>query len=196
LGEIRDEDTAAVLVRAALTGHLVFSTLHTNTAMGIIPRLLDMGLGAHLLCDPNFLQSLICQRLVPKLCQECAIPARDSQSHQTHLFAWQQVFGQQATALQARSERGCKACHGTGISGQSVVAEIIMLDEASRRFITASDFVGWERHLRSLGWESYRDKAKKLVANGLVDPLDAQRIVGELLVPHHQAQDFQYHEYN
>jgi type IV pilus assembly protein PilB len=196
LGEIRDDDTAKVMVRAALTGHLVFSTLHTNTAMGIVPRLLDMGLSAHLICDPNFLQALVCQRLVPKLCPECAKPARDSQRHQPHLFAWQQLFGQQVAALQARSERGCKACHGTGISGQSVVAEIIVLDAAARQFIAQQDFAGWERHLRSVGWESYRDKAKKLVANGLVDPLDAQKVVGELVVSHHQPVDFQYHEYN
>ena len=125
----------------------------------------------------------MCQRLVPKLCPECAQPARDSQRHQPHLFAWQQLFGQQAASLQARSERGCKACHGTGIAGQSVVAEIIVLDSAARQFIIQQDFAAGAS-LRSVGWESYRDNTK-VGGQWTSGSFDAQKVVGEL-VSHHQ----------
>ena len=74
LGEMRDEDTAKVMTRAAITGHLVFSTLHTNTAPAIITRMVDMGISANLLSDPHLLACLICQRLLPKLCEHCSIP--------------------------------------------------------------------------------------------------------------------------
>ena len=85
LGELRDEDTAHVMIRAAITGHLVFSTIHTNSATAIVTRLVDMGISPVLLGDPNVLNGLICQRLMPKLCRHCAIPIMDSALHQADL---------------------------------------------------------------------------------------------------------------
>lgn len=84
LGEMRDEDTARVMTRAAITGHLVFSTLHTNTAPAIITRLVDMGISPTLLSDPNLLVCLICQRLMPKLCAHCATPISESTAHKNN----------------------------------------------------------------------------------------------------------------
>lgn len=195
LGEVRDFDTAQVMARSALTGHLVFSTLHTNTALGIITRLLDMGLSQALMCDPHFLGCLICQRLLSKVCQECALPVTDVQYDHARLMDWQHVFGEHFKHLRVRSKHGCKQCHGTGISGRTVVAEVIWVDEAARQFIRQGDLIGWEKYLRSNGWRSYYDQAIKLVASGLVDPSDAEKAVGEMRVTH-QHDHFQYHKYN
>src|SRR6185312_6501192 len=88
LGELRDEDTARVLVRAAITGHLVFSTIHTHTATAIVTRLMDMGISPVLLSDPSVLVCLICQRLAPTLCKRCMAPITSSAAHQAYLARW------------------------------------------------------------------------------------------------------------
>lgn len=180
LGEMRDEDTAKVMTRAAITGHLVFSTLHTNTAPAIITRLVDMGISPALLSDPNLLTCLICQRLIPKLCQHCAIPLAESPEHKPHMARWKKIF----TAAELKKLRGrgkhCDKCNGLGISGRTVVAEIIWIDEAGRHFIQKSDILGWEKYLKEQGWSSYRDQALQLVKNAVCDPLDAEKMVGEL----------------
>src|SRR5580658_3636009 len=82
LGEMRDEDTARVMVRAAITGRLVLTTLHTNRATAIITRLVDMGISPVLLSDNGVLRCLLCQRLLSKVCPHCAVPLRESPSHQ------------------------------------------------------------------------------------------------------------------
>lgn len=195
LGEVRDADTAQVMARSALTGHLVFSTLHTNTALAVITRLLDIGLSKTLLCDPHFLSCLICQRLISKVCQECSLPITDVKYDHSRLMHWQRIFGNQFEHLRVRSEHGCKQCHGTGISGRTVIAEVVWVDDAARQFIRHEDLIGWEKHLRSNGWNNYCDKAIKLVASGLVDPSDAEKAIGEMHVAHKQDH-LQYHEYN
>lgn len=179
LGEMRDEDTAGVMVRAAITGHLVFSTLHTNTATGIVTRLVDMGISPNLLSDPNLLACLICQRLVPKLCQYCAQPLTTSSSHQPYLARWQSVFGENLNTLKVRG-KNCDHCKGLGVSGRTVVAEIIWIDEQSRYFIQRQDILGWEKYLKQNGWQTYKEQALELVKQGICDILDVERLVGEL----------------
>ncbi len=184
LGEMRDEDTARVMTRAAITGHLVFSTLHTNTATAIITRLIDIGISPILLSDPNLLVCLICQRLIPKLCQACAIPITESPTHKPYLEHWQKIFTPAELAkVRVRGITPCKRCDGLGISGRTVVAEIVWVDENSRHFIQKSDILGWEKYLRDHGWEDYHEQALKLMKQGIVDPLDAERIVGEIVPP-------------
>lgn len=180
LGEMRDEDTAKVMTRAAITGHLVFSTLHTNTAPAIITRLVDMGISPALLSDPNLLACLICQRLLPKLCQECATPLVESSEYKAHLTRWKKIFT--ASELKKLRVRGkhCDKCHGLGINGRTVVAEIIWIDEPGRHFIQKCDILGWEKHLKAHGWKTYRDQSLELVKAGICDPLDAEKMVGEL----------------
>lgn len=180
LGEMRDEDTARVLIRAAITGHLVFSTVHTNSASAIVTRLVDMGISPMLLGDPNVLNCLICQRLVPKLCSKCSVSITESQFHQEHFPRWQKLFGDDFAKLRVRGHKKCSACKGAGISGRTVIAEIIWVDEASRRFIQKVDILGWEEYLRSQGVASYRERAVQLVRAGVCDPFDAEKIAGSL----------------
>lgn len=182
LGEMRDEDTAKVMVRAAITGHLVFSTLHTNSATAIVTRLADMGISPVLLGDTNLLVCLICQRLIQKLCEACSIPLAESNYHQKYLSRWREVLHADWQHLRARGQRPCKKCHGTGVSGRAVVAEIIWVDDQGRSFIQKGDTLGWENYLKGNGWSNYREHALELIRAGVCDPLDAEKIIGEINV--------------
>lgn len=194
-GELSDASTARMVAEAALRGHLVVSTLQTSTAMGIISRLFDMGLGADLITDPCFLHTLVCQHLLPKVCPRCAIAITQSKRHHQGTYRWQKVFGGHFESIQVRKEGGCQHCCGTGIQGRSVIAEMIWIDEAGRAFIRQQAWSDWETHLREHGWESYRDRALKLIRCGLVDPIDAERVVGEIRMTH-RHDHFQYYDYN
>ena len=122
VGEIRDRETAEIAVQAALTGHLVLSTLHTNSAAAAIDRLRDMGVDDYLITAT--VAGVVAQRLVRRLCPECASPEADEIVH-----AFATVPGRYRTA------RGCAACNGTGIRGRSAILEILSLDPALRRAV-------------------------------------------------------------
>ena len=179
LGEMRDEDTAQVLTRAAITGHLVFSTVHTNTAPDIVTRLVDLGIPPALLASPQLLTCLICQRLAPKLCHACAVPVTESKKHAKALSRWRRVFGDDLSQLRARGTQ-CKSCQGLGVNGRTVIAEIIWVDEHGRQFIQQGDLLGWKRYLKENGWLTYHDQLLKKVREGICDPLDAEKLLGEI----------------
>ena len=178
LGEMRDLDTAAVMVRAAISGHLVFSTLHTNTAPGIITRLVDMGISANLLSDSNLLVCLISQRLVPILCNTCKVPITESPEHKDNLDYFKRTLGD-LTNVRARG-KFCQECHGLGIMGRNVVAEVIWVDDNSRVFIRNNDALGWVKYLKEQGWQTYGINAINLVKKGVCDPMDVEKVVGSL----------------
>lgn len=180
LGEMRDEETSKVMVRAAITGHLVFSTLHTNSATAIATRLADMGVSPVLLGDSNLLVCLICQRLIQRLCNACAVPVLSLPAYEPYLAHWQPVFGDDLIGLRGRSHQPCAECYSTGVAGRMVVAEIIWVDDQGRRFIQKGDTLGWEQYLRDNGWLNYREQTLQLVKEGICDPLDAERIIGQL----------------
>ena len=192
LGEMRDEETARVMIRASITGHLVFSTIHTNSATAIVTRLIDMGISPILLGDPHVLNCLICQRLLPKLCQRCAQPLSSSALHQPHLARWEAVLGEHLSTVRVRgNNKNCAYCKGTGIGGRTVVAEIVWVDEPSRHFIQKSDILGWEKYLKEHGFSTYQEQALRLVCAGVADPLDAEKMIGELN-PLQYQQGFDY----
>jgi len=178
LGEMRDEDTARVLIRAAITGHLVFSTVHTHSAMDIITRLVDLGISSSLLSSSNIIVCLICQRLAPLLCQHCSLPIQQSLIHRPHLSRWYQVFTD-VTQLKARGIQ-CNVCHNQGISGRTVAAEIIWLDAKGREYIQQGDLLAWKRHLKNNGWKTYQDRLIQMTQAGLCDPLDVEKLMGEI----------------
>lgn len=175
LGEMRDEETVQVMVRAAMTGHLVFSTLHSNTAMGIIPRMMDLGISSSVLASPNLLVCLMCQRLAPILCEACKIPLARSQD-QNLIKRWQHLVPD-ISRIHIRGEK-CESCWNLGISTRRVVSEMIWLDERDRDFIHQQNLVGWKNHLAEKKVPTYQDQMLTLVASGYCDPSDAERIVG------------------
>jgi type IV pilus assembly protein PilB len=121
VGEIRDTETANMAIRAALTGHLVLSTIHTNSAWGTISRLIDMGIPAFLVADT--LKTTVAQRLVRLLCPDC----KASQAFSPKLFPKQfkpfKKIEQHFTAV------GCEQCHYTGYKGRKAVYEVIPIDQ-------------------------------------------------------------------
>lgn len=121
LGEIRDTETAAMAVQAALTGHLVLSTLHTNSAVGAVARLLDMGVAPYLLAAA--LRGVMAQRLVRRICPHCS-------EEYTPKAAERRYLGEQAHgAITLRRGRGCEHCRYTGYWGRLAVQELLPVEE-------------------------------------------------------------------
>jgi len=180
LGEMRDEETARVMVRASITGHLVLTTLHTNRATAIIIRLVDMGISPVLLSDSSVLRCLICQRLVAKVCPHCAVPLKTSVRHHPFIADWQAVLGEDVIKQAKARGPGCNQCHRTGVGGRTVVAEVIWVDEEGRQFIQKSDTLNWEKYMKGNGWTDFRDRAIELIREGICDPFDAEKVVGPI----------------
>jgi type IV pilus assembly protein PilB len=125
VGETRDLETAEMTIRAALTGHLVFSTLHTNDAPSTINRLVDIGLPAYLVTAS--LKLIIAQRLVRKLCSDCKEPYEISKNDLPK--------GIELNSQVIYKPKGCDKCNSIGYKGRSVITEIILLDEEIRHLI-------------------------------------------------------------
>lgn len=191
LGEMRDEDTANVMVRASITGHLVLTTLHTNRATAIVTRLVDMGITPDLLCDSSVLRCLVCQRLVAKVCPKCCVPLRESPKHQEFIPAWESVIGSEILDKAKARGKGCHACHNTTVGGRVVVAEVIWVDEEGRSYIQKCDTLNWEKYLLENGWQDFRARAIGLIEAGICDPFDAEKVVGPIN-PATQARVFKY----
>lgn len=191
LGEMRDEDTAQVMVRASITGHLVLTTLHTNRATAIVTRLVDMGISPVLLSDSSVLRCLLCQRLIAKVCPNCAIALRDSPKHQPYLKDWEAVLGKEILDRAKARGNGCAECYRSGVGGRMVVAEVIWVDEDGRQFIQKCDTLNWEKYLKEQGWMDFRDRAIDLIQAGLCDPFDAEKVVGPIN-PATQSRTFKY----
>jgi len=191
LGEMRDEDTAHVMVRASITGHLVLTTLHTNRATAIVTRLVDMGISPVLLSDSSVLRCLMCQRLIAKMCQFCSVPLRSSEKHLPYIPGWEAVLGKDIIDKAKARGHGCAKCNHSGVGGRIVVAEVIWVDEEGRHFIQKCDTLGWEKYLKENGWEDFRDRAIQLIETGMCDPFDAEKVVGPIN-PATQSKTFKY----
>ena len=122
IGEIRDQETADIAVRSALTGHLVLSTLHTNSAIAAIPRLVDMGVEPYLVASS--LSGVVAQRLVRKLCRDCREEYNPSEMEK-ELF---QKHGMTIDKL-CRA-KGCPLCRHTGYTGRMAIQEVLTVDES------------------------------------------------------------------
>jgi general secretion pathway protein E len=152
IGEIRDLETARIAIQSSLTGHLVLSTLHTNSAAAAITRLVDMGVESYLLAST--LKGVLAQRLVRTLCRCCAV------DHDGAAY-WSDEFSRHVRGLQSlgpariKQARGCPECHGTGFSGRSTIVEILLVESDLHRLIlsNASD-AEIERIAQESGMES------------------------------------------
>jgi type IV pilus assembly protein PilB len=125
VGEVRDLETAEMTIRAALTGHLVFSTLHTNDAVSTITRLVDIGIPTYLVTASTRL--IIAQRLIRKLCPLCKEPCevKDENLPQSVVLNSPVIY----------KAKGCEKCNFIGYKGRSVIAEVIFVDEEVRTSI-------------------------------------------------------------
>ncbi|MDF5910306.1 ATPase, T2SS/T4P/T4SS family [Pseudomonas aeruginosa] len=125
IGEVRDLFAAVAAFRGAMTGHGLWSTLHTNSAIGIVQRLKDLGVDPGLLFDPALLTGLINQSLLPKLCPHCKVRFQD---HQDQLAPDLVERVRRLTDVSQVHVKGpgCQACRGSGVNGRSIVAEVVL----------------------------------------------------------------------
>ena len=131
VGEIRDRETAEIAIQAALTGHLVFSTLHTNDAAGAVSRLLDIGAEPYLVASS--LIGVLAQRLVRLICERCKQPFKEKSE------ALKEIGISEQDAGFVRKGAGCSECRGTGFRGRSGLFEMLTVDEEVRSMITRQE---------------------------------------------------------
>ncbi|MCG0278420.1 MAG: Flp pilus assembly complex ATPase component TadA [Thermanaeromonas sp.] len=130
VGEIRDRETADIAVRAATTGHLVFSTLHTNDAAGAVTRLLDMGIEPFLV--NSSLIGVVAQRLVRLICPRCKEPYKPEQGASLYSF-----LGEEGEGRVFYRGRGCRDCNYTGYQGRTAIQEVLVVNEEIRSLVSA-----------------------------------------------------------
>ncbi len=167
LGEIRDSETAAISVQAAMTGHLLLSTLHTNTAAAAISRLVDMGVDSYLI--GSTLLGVLAQRLVRKLCVECReeITISDADS---------KFFGINLGAKIYQAS-GCKKCNDSGYKGRVAIGEIITIDAPLLKVIkNNSDEYFIKEHLGTTDFISMQAQLRDMISNGATSVEEAIRI--------------------
>ncbi len=128
VGEIRDKDTAVTAVQAALTGHLVLSSIHANDAVGVLFRLMDMGIEPYLISST--LVGVVAQRMVRRICTHCHVPSQPSIEEQ---IAYNEEMKQEQATLY--SGAGCNLCANTGYRGRIALFEILVMSEEIRRIL-------------------------------------------------------------
>ncbi len=160
IGEIRDEETAEIAVRSAITGHLVFSTLHTNDAPGAIVRLEDMGVPNYLVADA--LVGVIAQRLVKRLCPVCKKKGRTTAKEM-------EILGINEPISIARPQ-GCQFCNNTGYKGRIAVHELMYMNEnVKTAVLTENNLEKLRKICIDNGMDTLWNSCRNLVFNGVTD---------------------------
>lgn len=169
VGEIRDRETAEIAIHAALTGHLVFSTLHTNTAAGAVVRLQEMGVASYLISSSVI--GVIAQRLMRRICQACKVEFEVRGS-----VAWELTGGKEERLILYRG-KGCHVCNKTGYRGRTAVTEIFVIDDDLRQLILRSAI---EKELtelaRAKGMKTLRENAVQKVLQGVTTLEEMYRV--------------------
>ena len=161
VGEVRDRETAETAIRAALTGHLVFTTLHTNDAPGAIPRIKDIGPDPALISEA--LLGIVAQRLVRRVCPHCAEPHAPTEKELTDLG-----LDPKATDLsRCRRGRGCSKCFESGYMGREAAIELLEVDERVQEIIYEGTMSQLHRYLREIDFASFRHAAIDKVLAGV-----------------------------
>jgi type II secretion system protein E len=173
VGEIRDHETAEIAIHAALTGHLVFSTLHTNDAPGAVTRLLDMGVEPYLVASS--LIGAIAQRLVRRVCVVCAEPDQPSPEV---LEAVGIRAGDWSGETPFRRGRGCEKCQHTGYKGRVGLYELFAIDEPLRRYTVdrASSNVMKDHAIKNHGMRTLLGDGRLAVLEGRTTPEEVLRV--------------------
>lgn len=168
VGETRDRETAAISVRAAITGHVVLSTLHTNDALSAVVRLADMGVERYLIAAS--LTAVLAQRLVRCVCPHCAelVPATEAE---------RALLGPDVALV--RRGRGCPRCGNTGYRGRMAVHELVVIDGTLRRMIADSADTDALREAarRDQGMRTLREQALDLARTGQTTPEEVLRVL-------------------
>lgn len=165
LGEIRDLETASIAINASLTGHLVFSTLHTNDAPSAVTRLIDIGVKPFLVASST--RALMAQRLVRKICKQCGEPFVHPESELRAL----NIDPTQVKDANFRKGKGCKNCNNTGNRGRFGIFEIFLIDDEARKLIYEKVSASVLRtRAREMGMRTLREDGARKVVAGLTTP--------------------------
>jgi general secretion pathway protein E len=170
VGEVRDSETAETVVRAALTGHLVLSTMHTNDAASAIPRLKDLGPDPGLISDA--LLGIVAQRLIRKVCLHCAVPYTPTPQELQNLR-----LPPDKDTSRWRIGRGCDRCFGTGYYGREAVVELLDADDGIRELIYNGTITQINKYLNSIDFYSFRRAAIEKLDQGITTPSEILRVL-------------------
>ena len=176
IGEIRDLDTARYAIQAALTGHLVFSTLHTNDAISAITRLVDLGVQPFLVSST--LLGAMAQRLVRRICPHCKTGVK-VKGEELHGFG----FPVEQDEIELQRGKGCRQCRGTGFLGRCGIFEIFPLSDRLKKLVVAnapnSELL---KIAREEGMKTLKEDAWDKVLQGLTTYQEVVRVTGEEVI--------------
>jgi len=171
VGEIRDAETAQIAIQAALTGHLVFTTVHANNVFDVIGRFSHMGVDPYSFVSA--LNGIVAQRLVRLLCTHCAVDERPEDS----VIEESGIPADQAGLYKFRSGKGCGQCRGSGFRGRNAIAEILLLNDEIRELIVAHEPIRRIKEAaRDNGTRFLREAALDMVKQGLTSLEEANRV--------------------
>ena len=171
VGETRDKETADNAIQASLTGHLVFSTLHTNDAPGAFTRLIDMGVEPFLVSSSVL--AILAQRLVRRLCEQCRSPYTPNSSELADL-------GLSKSPGKLYRAVGCEECNHKGYSGRSGIYELLMVDDEIRSMVVAGATTGAIRNKAiELGLLTLRDDGIRKALEGITSLDEVRRVTQE-----------------
>ncbi len=171
VGEIRDAETAQIAIQAALTGHLVFTTVHANNVFDVIGRFSHMGVDPYSFVSA--LNGIVAQRLVRLLCVHCAVDERPDDK----LIAESGISADEVSQFKFRSGKGCGQCRGSGYRGRNAIAEILILNDEIRELIVAQEPIRRIKEAaRNNGTRFLREGALDMVKQGLTSLEEANRV--------------------
>lgn len=174
VGEIRDSETADIAIRASITGHLVFSTLHTNGAIETANRLLDMGIEGYVIASA--LKAIIAQRLVRKICDRCN---QCYQPDEGQLIWLEKSFAVDPLTLRFQHGVGCQYCNNTGYRGRVGVYELLDLRHETLDALRRNDPAAFDTAAKQTpGFKTFSEHAFELIAQGITTIDEAIRITG------------------
>jgi general secretion pathway protein E len=172
VGEIRDQDTARIAIQAALTGHLVLSTLHTNDSFSAVTRLLDMGIEPFLVSSSVI--GILAQRLVRKICRSCSRPVGPAESGLAELGLG--YIATDSSDLRVGGD-GCEACRQTGYRGRTAIAELLLVDDTVRGHVMQRTDAATLRDVcTARGMTNVRDDGADKVRRGITSVAEVLRV--------------------
>jgi type II secretory ATPase GspE/PulE/Tfp pilus assembly ATPase PilB-like protein len=170
IGEIRDEDTANIAINASLTGHLVFSTLHTNDAPSAVARLVDIGVQPFLVSSA--VRAVLAQRLVRRICPKCKVPAELLPSDMRALG----IDAMQLANASVSRGTGCDSCRHNGYKGRAGIFEFFIVDDEVRCMINErATTLQLRKRAREMGMRTLREDGIRKVISGMTT---AEEVIG------------------
>jgi MSHA biogenesis protein MshE len=177
VGEMRDQETVDIGLRAAITGHLVFSTLHTMNAVATVHRLLDMGAAGYMIAAA--VHGIVAQRLVRRVCDNCAQPIEPNPQQRAWLHS--HVDTTRMANMKFQMGVGCTYCNLTGYRGRTAIYELLELDRTLADAIRRGDAIGFAERVRARpGFVTLASAALDLVEQGVTSVAEAMGVTSGL----------------